>query len=85
MNTLKALLVGSAVTICCLGNDYPAKAYGMTCYNIGGMTQCTDSRGNSGTRYNFGGGMESESYTINGRTTNCTSLNMGGLYSRQCF
>ena len=85
MNTLKALLVGSAVTICCLGNDYPAKAYGMTCYNIGGMTQCTDSSGNTGTRYNFGSGIEMDNYYINGQSVNCTTYNIGGMYSRQCY
>ena len=27
---LKALTAAVAITVCCLGNDYPAKAFGMT-------------------------------------------------------
>lgn len=79
---LKALAAAAAITVCCLGNDYPAKAQHCsgTSNRYGYSGTCSDGYGGS-YRYNGSGG--------SGRITGTTgdgsfvngNINSGGTFN----
>ena len=69
---LKALTAAAAITVCCLGNDYPAKS--QSCYgtsnSYGYSGSCSDGYGG---RYQFNG--SGGSGTLRGTTGNGVYVN----------